>query len=148
MIALDCTVLHLLASIQKSGITPPITIFSDCKSALQVLYNLYPRSGQFFITQITLKVHKIKITQQSQVSFERSFGHSKILSNDQTYILGQNETTVAEVYTNNPFLYLLLQSVALKKEQKLYLVPTLPWVKLSNKKFTLSIDKAIPGKHK
>lgn len=45
LIALDTSVSHLLASVQGGGVTPPITIFSDCKSALQALNNPYPRSG-------------------------------------------------------------------------------------------------------
>ncbi len=121
MIALDSTVLYLLASIRKSGITTSITIFSDCKSALQVLYNLYPRSGLFFITQITLKVHEIKITQPSQVSFERSSGHSKILSNDQTYILGQNENnSCLSIYKQSFSIFTVTISCIKKRAKTLY----------------------------
>lgn len=95
---------------------PPITIFSDCKSALQALNNPYPRGGQFLITQITLEVHEINMSQQSQISFEWSPGHSKIPGNDQAHELAQNATTVTPAHTDNPSLYPLLQSVALEGE--------------------------------
>ena len=36
LVALDTAVSHILAPIQRGSLGPPITIFSDCKSALQV----------------------------------------------------------------------------------------------------------------
>lgn len=57
LVALDSAVSYLLTSMQKDSTRPLITIFSDCKSALQALNNPYPKSGQFLITRITLKVY-------------------------------------------------------------------------------------------
>lgn len=44
LVALDSAVSYLLTSMQRGSTGPPITIFSDCKSALQALNNPYPRS--------------------------------------------------------------------------------------------------------
>lgn len=130
-----------------NGFYKHITIFSNCKSAFQVLNNPYPKSGQFLVTQITLKVHEINIFQQSQVSFEWSPGHSEIPGNKQAYKLAQDATTVTPVYIEGLSPYALLQSVALEEGQRLYLIPALPWVKPSTGKFAYRIDKALPGKH-
>ena len=147
LVALDTAVSHILASIQGGGSGPPITVFSDCKSALQVLNNPYPRSGQFLVTQITLKVYEINISQQSQISFEWSPGYSEILGNDRAHKLAQDATTVTSVDIESLPPYALLQSVALEEGQRLSLTPALPWVKPSTGKFTHRIDKALPGKH-
>lgn len=92
-------------------------------------------------------MHEINISQQSQVGFEWNPGHSKIPGNDQAHLLAQNATKIAPAHTKNPFLYPLLQSVALAKGRKLYLAPPLPWVKPSTEKFTHRIGTALPGKH-
>ena len=61
---------------------PPITIFFRLKKCLpgpkQTLSKKWP---------VSLKVHKINMFQQSQISFEGSPGHSNIPGNDQAYIL-------------------------------------------------------------
>ncbi len=147
LIALDSAVSVLLTSMQRGNTGPPITIFSDCKSALQALSNPYPRNGQFFITQITLKVHKINMFQQSQINFQCSLGHSEIPGNEQAYKLVQDATTIAQARINDSSQYPLLQSVALEKGRKLYLTPPSPWTKPAIKKFTHRIDKALSGKH-
>ena len=147
LVALDTAVSHILASIQGGGTGPPITVFSDCKSALQALNNPYPKSGQFLITQITLKVHEINMSQRSQVSFQWSPGHSEIPGNEQAHKLAQDATTVIPVHVDDPPLYPLLQSVALDEGRRLYLAPPPPWVKPPTGKFTHRIDKALPGKH-
>ena len=147
LVALDTTVSHILASIQGGGTGPPITIFPDCKGAFQALNNPYPKSGQFFITQITLKVHEINMSQQSQISFQWSPGHSEIPGNEQAHKLAQDITTVIPVHVNDFSLYPLLQSVALEEGRRLYLTPPPPWVKPPTGKFTHQIDKALPGKH-
>ena len=99
LVALDTAVTHILASIQGGGSGPLIIILSDCKSALQALNNPYPKSGQFLVTQITLKVHKINFSQRSQVSFEWSPGHSEIPGNEQAHKLAQDATTTSPVQT-------------------------------------------------
>ena len=147
LVALNTAVSHILESIQESGSGPPITIFSDCKSALQVLNNPYSKSSQFPLIQITLKVYEINISQQLQVRFEWSPSHSEIPGNKQVHKLAQDATTATPVYTEDLFPYALLQSVALEEGQRLYLTPELPWVKPSTVKFTHRIDKALPGKH-
>lgn len=43
---------------------------SDSQRAFQALRNPYPKSGQFLITQITLKVHEINISSQTKVTLE------------------------------------------------------------------------------
>ena len=147
LVALDTAVSHILASIQGGGSEPPITIFSDCKSALQVLNNPYPKSSQFLVSQITLKVYKINISQQLKVRFEWSLGHSKISGNKQAHRLAQDATTATQVYTENLLRYALLYLVELEEGQRLYLTPALPLVKPSTGEFTHRIDKALPGKY-
>ena len=132
---------------QRGNTGPPVTIFSDCKSALQALSNPYPRSGQFLITRITLKVHEINMFQQSQINFQWSPGHSEISGNEQAHKLAQDATTIAPARTDDSSHYPLLQTVALEKGRKLYLTPPPPWTKLAIGKFTHRIDKALPGKH-
>ncbi len=147
LIALDSAVSVLLTSMQRGNTRPPVTIFSDCKSALQALSNPYPRSGQFLITRITLKVHEINMFQQLQINFQWSPGHSEISGNEQAHKLAQDATTIASARTDDCSQYLLLQSVALEKGQRLYLTPPSPWTKPAIGKFTHRIDKVLPGKH-
>ena len=123
LVALDSAVSYLLTSMQRSSIGPPITVFSDCKSALQALSNPFPRSEQFLITRITLKVHEISMFQQSQINFQWSPGHSEIPGNEQAHKLAQDATTITPARTDNFSQYPLLQSVALEKGRKLYLAP-------------------------
>lgn len=115
LVALDSAVSYLLTSLQRDSTRSPITIFSDCKSALQALNNPYPRSGQFLITQITLKVYEINMFRQSQINFQWSPGHSEIPGNKQAHKLAQDATIISPAYTDNFFQYPLLQSVALEK---------------------------------
>lgn len=143
LVAFDTAVSHISASIQGGGSGPPITIFSDCKSALQVLNNPYPKSGQFLVTQITLKVHEINISQHSQVSFEWSPGHSKTPGNEQAHKLAQDATTVTPVHIEGLPPYALLQSVALEEGQRLYLTLALPWVKPSTGKCTPCVESIL-----
>lgn len=48
LVALDSPVSYLPTSLPKDSTRSPITLFSDCKSALQALGNSYPKSGQNF----------------------------------------------------------------------------------------------------
>lgn len=147
LVALDSAVSYLLTSMQRSSIGPPITVFSDYKSALQALSNPFPRSEQFLITRITLKVHEISMFQQSQINFQWSPGYSEIPGNEKAHKLAQDATTITPARTDNFSQYPLLQSVALEKGRKLYLAPPLPWTKPTVGKLTQRIDKALPGKH-
>lgn len=86
-VAIDLAVSKLLYSIQCGGTGPPITIFTDSQGALQALRNLHARSGQFLLTQITLKVHEINTSNRSFVTLEWSPDHSHIPGNDRAHRL-------------------------------------------------------------
>ncbi len=73
LVVIDLAVSKLLYSIQCGGTGPPITIFTDSPGALQALRNPHARSGQFLLTQITLKVHEINTSNQSSVTLEWSW---------------------------------------------------------------------------
>lgn len=70
LFAIDCAVSQILHSVQCGGTGPPIIIFSDSQGTLQALRNPCPRSGQFLITQITLKIHEINLSNQTYVTLE------------------------------------------------------------------------------
>lgn len=108
--------------------------------------NPCPRSGQFLVTQITLKVHEINTSNRASVNLEWSPGHSHIPGNDLAHNLAQQATRKGAEVTS-PVVYPMLQSVALERGRKMFLSPPSPWVKPQTGKFTYSFDKALPGKH-
>lgn len=75
LVAIDCAISQLLYSVQQGGTKPPIIILSDSLGALQALRNPRPKSGQFLVTQITLKIHEINTSNQPKVSLEWSPGN-------------------------------------------------------------------------
>lgn len=125
---------------------PPVTIFSDSQGALQTLRNPCSRSGQFLVTQLTLKVHQINTSDRASVNLEWSPGHSHIPGNDSAHNLAQQATRKGAEVTSST-VYPMLQSVALERGRKMFLSPPLPWVKPQTGKLTYSFDKALPGKH-
>lgn len=84
---------QLLHSVQR-GVGPPTTIFSDSQGALQALRNPCPKNGQFLVTQITLKIHEINISNQTSVILEWSPGHSHIPGNEMAHNLAQHATRI------------------------------------------------------
>lgn len=94
LVAIDCAVSQLLRSVQRGRVGPPTTIFSDSQGALQALRNPCPKSGQFLVTQITLKVHEINIFNQTSVILEWSPGHSHIRGNEMAHNLAQHATRI------------------------------------------------------
>lgn len=101
LVALDSAVSYLLTSTQRGSTGSTITIFPDCKSALHALNSPYPRSGQFLIPRITLKVHEINMFQQSQINFQWSPGHSDFPDNEQAHKIAQNATTFTPAHTDD-----------------------------------------------
>ena len=146
LVAIDCAISQLLHLVQRGGTGPPITIFSDSQGALQALRNPYPKSGQFLVTQITLKVHEINISSQTKVTLEWSPGHSHIPGNEKAHNLAQQATRV-EAMGSWLAPYPMLQSVALEKGSRMFLSPPSPWINPQVGRFTYSFDKALPGKH-
>lgn len=144
--AIDCAVSQLLYSVQQGSIRPPITIFSDSLGALQALRNPRPKSGQFLVTQITLKIHEINISNQTSVTLEWSPGHSHIPGNEMAHNLAQLATR-KEATVSFSTSYPTLQSLVLENGRKMFLPPPSPWIKPQLGRFTHSLDKALPGKH-
>lgn len=70
LVVIDFVILKLLYFTQYRRTSLLITIFPNNQGALQSLYNLYPRSGQFLLTQIILKIYEINIFNQSSVILE------------------------------------------------------------------------------
>lgn len=120
--ALECAVSQILNSVRHGETGPQVTIFSDSLGALQALRDPRPKSGQFLITKITLKVHEINNSNRTQVAFERSPGHSQIPGNEQAHNLAQL-ATLKGTNIETPTVYHMLQSVALERKQK-KLLPT------------------------
>ena len=146
LVAIDCAVSQLLYSVQRGGTGPPITIFSDSLGALQALRNPCPKSGQFLVTQITLKVYQINISNRTNVALEWSPGHSHIPGNEMAQNLAQHATK-KEAKVSLSASYPTLQSVVLERGRKMFLPPPSPWTKPQLGRFTHNLDKALPGKH-
>lgn len=108
--------------------------------------NPRPKSGQFLVTQITLKIHEISSSNKAKVSLEWSPGHSHIPDNKIAHNLAQQATKkkTAVSLSNS---YPTLQSLILKRGRKFFLSPPSPWINPQLGRFTYSFDKALPGKH-
>ena len=93
--------------------------------------NPCPKSGQSLVTQITLKVHEINISDRAHVTLEWSPGHSGKGQGQYVYYIP----------------YATVGNLALERGRKMFLPPPSPWLKPQIAKFTHSFDNALPGKH-
>lgn len=124
-VAIDYAVSQILDFVHRGGIGPSITIFSDSQGALQALRNPCPKSGQFLVTQITLKIHEINLPNQSYVTLEWSPGHSHIPGNEIAHNLAQHATKTG-VKVGTSITYPMLQSVALEQGRTQFFSPPSP----------------------
>lgn len=146
LVAIDCAVSQLLHSVQQGGTKPPITIFFDSLGALQAFPNPRPKTGQFLVTQITLKIHEINMSNQAKITLEWSPGHSHIPGTEIAHNLAQ-QVTKKEATVSLSNSYPTLQSLILERGRKMFLPPPSPWIKPELERITHSFDKALPGKH-
>lgn len=132
-------------ALTRSGAWRSATVYSDSKSALQVIANLGPRSGQWMVRRVhevirdsRRKGHNIRIPWVP--------GHYNIAGNEKAHQLAVETTAPERAVTPVPWLNMVFPTAALRRppetQEKIRLER--PW---KTGKHLHQVDAALPGIH-